>query len=253
MYAPRRARLLALIAILVLTALVPPHARADSGGSDNEPLNGVTACGVERWAVKTGMDADAHLVNQKSVVRTTIGYLRSLPAPAQLPPRNRLRPVETTMWSVDASLLRYRMEPDSDYHLVLADSSGHTMIAESPAPQCIGVSPFLPAIRVVRRAFTTRFAPTKVWQRLRLAVSVTGVGFFDFKHGQSGVAPNAIELHPVLGMRWLGGGTTSPPPASATPVLAVLYVRTTNARGRGVERYTGAYGVTGAASRVPFI
>jgi len=28
---------------------------------------------------------------------------------------------------------------------------------------------------------------------------VTGVGFFDFWHGQRGVAPNAIELHPVLG------------------------------------------------------
>jgi hypothetical protein len=162
------------------------------------------------------MDADAHLVNQHAVVHTTIGYLRSLPAPAQLPLRSRLRPVETTVWAVDAFLLRYRMDPDSDYHLVLADSGGHTMIAEIPAPECIGVSPFLPAIRVVRRAFTARFAPTKVWHRLRLAVSVTGVGFFDFPHGQSGVAPNAIELHPVLGMRWPGGGTTSPPPASTT-------------------------------------
>jgi hypothetical protein len=32
-------------------------------------------------------------------------------------------------------------------------------------------------------------------------VEVTGVGFFDFEHGQNGVAPNAIELHPVLGIR----------------------------------------------------
>jgi hypothetical protein len=28
---------------------------------------------------------------------------------------------------------------------------------------------------------------------------VTGVAFFDFLHGQTGVAPNAIELHPILG------------------------------------------------------
>jgi len=27
---------------------------------------------------------------------------------------------------------------------------------------------------------------------------VTGVGFFDFLHGQTGVAPNGIELHPLL-------------------------------------------------------
>jgi len=32
---------------------------------------------------------------------------------------------------------------------------------------------------------------------------VTGVAFFDFKHGQTGVAPNAIELHPVLAFRCL--------------------------------------------------
>jgi hypothetical protein len=29
--------------------------------------------------------------------------------------------------------------------------------------------------------------------------SVTGVAVFDFDHGQTGVAPNAIELHPILG------------------------------------------------------
>jgi hypothetical protein len=27
---------------------------------------------------------------------------------------------------------------------------------------------------------------------------VTGVAFFDFKHHQTGVAPNAIELDPIL-------------------------------------------------------
>jgi hypothetical protein len=32
-------------------------------------------------------------------------------------------------------------------------------------------------------------------------IEITGVGFFDFEHGQSGVAPNAIELHPVLAVR----------------------------------------------------
>ena len=31
-----------------------------------------------------------------------------------------------------------------------------------------------------------------------LTLVVTGVGFFDFLHGQTGAAPNGIELHPVL-------------------------------------------------------
>jgi hypothetical protein len=28
--------------------------------------------------------------------------------------------------------------------------------------------------------------------------TVTGVGFFDIPHGQTGIAPNAIDLQPVL-------------------------------------------------------
>jgi hypothetical protein len=34
--------------------------------------------------------------------------------------------------------------------------------------------------------------------RLCRRAAVTGVAFFDYEHGQTGVAPNAIELHPVL-------------------------------------------------------
>jgi hypothetical protein len=34
---------------------------------------------------------------------------------------------------------------------------------------------------------------------------VTGVAFFDFDHGQDGVAPNAIELHPLVHFRCLSG------------------------------------------------
>jgi hypothetical protein len=31
--------------------------------------------------------------------------------------------------------------------------------------------------------------------------TLTGVRFFDFKHGQTGVADNAVELHPVFGFK----------------------------------------------------
>jgi hypothetical protein len=39
--------------------------------------------------------------------------------------------------------------------------------------------------------------------RLCQRATVTGVAYFDFQHGQTGVAPNAIELHPVLAFRCL--------------------------------------------------
>jgi hypothetical protein len=32
-------------------------------------------------------------------------------------------------------------------------------------------------------------------------VEVTGIGFFDRVHGETGQAPNGIELHPVLDLR----------------------------------------------------
>jgi hypothetical protein len=94
-----------------------------------------------------------------------------------------------------------------------ADSAGRTMIAEMPAPQCVGASsPFLPSIKYVRSKFTSQFHPSDVWHRVITPVQIAGVGFFDFKHGQSGVAPNAIELHPVLRFS-VGAGSSAPPPA----------------------------------------
>jgi len=175
-----------------------------------------TGCGVERWSVKVGMDPDARLVDQRTAVPTNIVQLRALPAPASPPLNRRVRPVETTVWSVDAVLVRYKQEDDSDYHLVLADTGGRTMIVEIPSPACVGPSsPFLPAMRAVRTTFTAAFHPTIAFQRVNVSVHVTGVGFFDFKHGQSGVAPNAIELHPILSIRWSNGGT--PPTGVGTP------------------------------------
>ena len=32
---------------------------------------------------------------------------------------------------------------------------------------------------------------------------ITGVGFFDRSHGQTGAAPNVIELHTVLKIEWM--------------------------------------------------
>ena len=50
-----------------------------------------------------------------------------------------------------------------------------------------------------------------------MPVTVTGVRFFDFLHGQTGVAPNGIELHPVLDIQFSTGGTPTPTPTN-TPI-----------------------------------
>jgi hypothetical protein len=41
--------------------------------------------------------------------------------------------------------------------------------------------------------------------RLCSEARVVGVQFWDFRHGQTGGAPNAVELHPILGFACLSG------------------------------------------------
>src|SRR5450759_1965049 len=88
-----------------------------------------------------------------------------------------------------------------DSHLIFSDSAGKTMIAEVPSPYCVGSgSPFAAGITNARAEFDGHFRPSTDCKSAGSPVRVTGVGFFDFLHGQNGVAPNGIELHPVLDM-----------------------------------------------------
>lgn len=190
--------------------------QSDSSGKDQEALNG--SCGVERWSVKTGTDGDASLINLQSPTQTTIASLDSLPAPTNLPPNNRIQPTETTVFQLQVTLTEYKLEADSDYHLILSDGSGHTMISEMASPSCVGSSSrLLAGIQNARSEFDARYTPTSSFQTANVPVTITGVGFFDFLHSQTGVAPNAIELHPVLDIQFDTGGTPTPTP-STTPI-----------------------------------
>lgn len=156
-------------------------------------------CGTERWPVKTGTDADASAVNLNSSSSTTIANLVALMKPSDLPENSRIRPTEATVFVVTATLIEFKNETDSDYHLVLSDSTGKTMIAEIPAPSCVAsVSPFASRISSARSKFDAQFKATGDFKPANISVQITGVAFFDFLHGQTGVAPNGIELHPVL-------------------------------------------------------
>ncbi|MBS0487884.1 MAG: PPC domain-containing protein [Proteobacteria bacterium] len=169
------------------------------------------SCGVERWSVKTGTDADVGLVNLSTTQPNDIVTLRSWTAPNPIPPNNRVSPYETTTWVLDATLVEYKLENDSDYHLVIQDASGNTMIAEIPDPACVGASsPFAAAIQNARAQFDATYTATTSFQTANIPVQLTGVGMFDFLHGQTGVAPNGIELHPVLGIVFNPSGGGSP-------------------------------------------
>lgn len=156
------------------------------------------ACGTERWAVKTLADPDAHKVNFHPRLTTT-SHLRRL-KPTGLGARG-VGPERTT-YRIKARLVAAKHEDDGDFHLVVADPRhpGRTMIVEFPSSSCTRHSLKRKAMRRARTAFVRAcgLPPSTYFARLHGPATITGVGFFDSKHGQRGVAPNAIELHPVL-------------------------------------------------------
>ena len=110
---------------------------------------------------------------------------------------------------VQGILTVIKLEKDDDYHLVLsdpADPSGETtMIVESPDPSCAEGSAVFDRIVAVRQHIDTFFrGPIQRKRAESIPVTVTGVLFFDPLHGQEGVAPNGIELHPILDIRFPG-------------------------------------------------
>ena len=155
------------------------------------------ACGVERWTVKTLQDRPRLLRARRS----TVANLVALPRPSSLP-ATRL-PTERHIFSVIAAVTFMRPELDQDLHVVLFEpwdeldgrSRPNHMIAEAPlAPSCT-----VRATRYRRRQMVDARRAVRLCSRAR----VVGVAFWDFKHGQTGVAPNAIELHPILGFACL--------------------------------------------------
>lgn len=193
-------------AVLALTGCSPAagSANGDENGDENGDNETVTAshCGVERWAVKTGTDTTAPTINlAKPPTQTTVGALGALTPPRALPATTRVRPIETTVYTLSGVLTSYKLEADNDYHLVVVDGS-HTMIVEIPSPTCVRGGPLRAGISNARREFDARYHPTPTFQHVNAPVTVTGVGFFDVPHGQTGVAPNAVELHPAVDIKF---------------------------------------------------
>jgi hypothetical protein len=163
-------------------------------------LHPATGCGTERWAVKTLTDAAASQVNLTPKA-TTIATLTALAAPQA--PTDRVAPTETTTWRLTGvRLVGFKREADRDIHLVIEDRAGRRMIVEMPkTPDCdqTAPAPLRQKMAAARQAFEARFGqPPSAFRTLSGTATITGVGFFDRIHGQTGVAPNGIELHPLL-------------------------------------------------------
>jgi hypothetical protein len=208
-------------------------------------------CGVERWSVKTGTDSGATSIDLNSSSATTISSLVAESAPQPIPVNSRVQPTETTVWTVDATLLEFKRENDSDYHLVLSDGAGNTMIAEIPSPTCVGAgSPFASAIAQARSQFDATFTVGSSFQQANVPVQVTGVGMFDFLHGATGAAPNGVELHPVLKINFGGGLSLSASPSVISTPPGGTASLTVSATSSGDSKTSVSFSVSGNPSGV---
>ena len=136
-------------------------------------------------------------------------------------------PEEKSEYTVSGYIAFFKHEADGDYHVVLTDDTnqyaqgkepgtGHSVVVEIPDPGCFpghsgagsSSSRFGQDITEARDAFeqATQNVDGAAIPAKSIPVTVTGVAFFDFYHGQTGHAVvqttpdgrrDVVELHPV--------------------------------------------------------
>lgn len=189
----------------------------------------VSCGGTERWDVKDGSDQGAPHVHPVVVNGITIVDLNQL-LPQPLDADGRMQE-EKVIYRLTGILRRFKHDADGDYHVVIADdattpyallqspASGHSMVVEVPDPKCVsgasgkfGSSYFSAQLQESRSDFEAAIKHLPMNKELgsrNIPITVTGVLFFDFLHGQTGHGlphPNdgperqkkVVELHPVL-------------------------------------------------------
>lgn len=184
-------------------------------------------CGKQRWPVKTGTDNDISTVDLTHAVPAQIADLVNLIEPDDRPQSNRVGPTETTLVTFDATLTHWKFENNSrsgdwDYHLVLQDEQGNSLVGEIPFPDCVDDnSPLKARIAVARATFDAQVKPKG--RDPNIHVRVTGIGFFDLHsegHNPTGSANNGIEIHPIIDFEPNPSTAPGPTGSTGTPVIA---------------------------------
>ena len=201
----------------------PPDSSEPTASATSARAPRAGPCGVERWDVKTGTDDAARGIDLGvAPPPTTVDALRALAAPAILDVHTPRMPAERTLAELrDVRLVCVKREDDRDEHLVieardeavveptadrgcklLHDAPGlRTLVVEVPDPACLPEGhPWRERIAAVRTLVERETHPEPRARRVNRLVSLRGVTFFDVVHGQLGVAPNGVELHPVVAM-----------------------------------------------------
>jgi hypothetical protein len=147
-------------------------------------------------ALKHEADGDYHLVLQGASGATMVGEIPT-PTTQFVGDSPCLTNIGQTRQQIDDKLVQH-LSPAA-FALVHDKYVPHgaTMTFPPPVTAHPALSFQTPAegSGITQPLFATQVTPTKA--------RITGVGFFDRAHGQTGAAPNVIELHPVLKIEWL--------------------------------------------------
>jgi hypothetical protein len=168
---------------------------------DNEKgMTGPLCGGVERWSVKVLTDASASLVNYTPKLTTLDSLVHIATSPNASAPR--MAGIEFQAYTITCKITIKKNEDDSDYHLVLQDST-ETMVGEVPNPVCAVAA---------SSTHVDEYIAARNWVNMNIGIlpnsgvnlpplKVTGVAFVDVPHGQTGAAPNQMEIHPILNIQ----------------------------------------------------
>ena len=191
----------------------------------------VVCGGTERWNVKVANDPDAlsGKIDLMPGSPLTVSQVNDQIKPEPYPVGGRMN-VEKKVYTVRGFLSFFKHEGgkkgDHDYHVVITDQpgqfeedekaapNGHSMVVEFPDTKCFAgksggasTSALGQAIADARSTFEKHIDwPKETRLTQPVPVTVTGVGFFDFDHGQTGRARPRVgadgkgkvfELHPV--------------------------------------------------------
>src|SRR4030095_1922908 len=178
----------------LLYTLLFAAAAENIGGKDSDNKCG----GEERWNVKVVTDPNADKA-RSGFEETTIADLIKIDTKK---PENKYgedKPrmeIETHLYKIRHCFITDVLrENDNDLHLVIEDGAGNHMIAEIPDPKCSEAqkSDWIGNFEEARNTlvqFSNNYR--------HFMFSITGFLFVDKKHGQTGRAPNNVELHPII-------------------------------------------------------
>ena len=182
-----------LIGTLVYTLLFAAAAE-NIGGKDSDNICG----GEERWDVKVVIDPNADMA-RKTFEEATIADLLKIDTkkPENKYGENKPRmEIETHLYKIRHCFITDVLrEDDNDLHLVIEDGRGNHMIAEIPDPKCPDAKKSdrtgdFEQVRNTMLQFSNNYR--------HFMFAITGYLFVDKKHGQTGRAPNNVELHPII-------------------------------------------------------